>query len=58
VTTSLDEALQDAWESNHPYVEEVRCPDCGKEVDVRFMDGEPIEGSLMRCPCGGEREIA
>ncbi len=54
MTTSLDEAMQDAHEQKHGYDQEVIC-DCGEAWMVRFRDGEPANERFMTCDACGKQ---
>jgi hypothetical protein len=57
VSLSVDEAMQDAYELEHGYDQEVRCDNCQKSTFVRFWEGEAVYASDLDCDCGGRCRV-
>jgi len=58
MSTSLDDAMQDAHERTHGYDQEVVCT-CGDAWTIRCWEGEPTEDAALVCEtCGEEASFA
>lgn len=57
MTTSVDEAMKDAWEQEHGYDQTVYCETCPESAVVRFWEDEAVYASDLECGCGGRFEV-
>lgn len=57
MTTSLDEAMRDAYEQEHGYDQEVVCDSCRDALIVRFWEGEAVDKNELDCDCGGRLRV-
>ncbi len=53
MATSVDEAMQDAYEQEYGYDQTVYCDHCPNSAVVRFWQDEAVYASDLECECGG-----